>query len=257
MNKPKQIQIIKDVKPYEFIITQGINEEDIDYRLAEELANEISILDKLSLTCFTMFDYFKSEFYYISENTQYFKNVNNYDKKAYEFLLDNMDNEDIFILYCIQKQAFSFILKQKPEERKNFIFTFNIRMLVNGEKADTTCCAKPQLLDRNGKIWIILLSLEPAQCFTKPHVNHMLSGELDFFKPLSINLFRNYNKNLTPKEIIILDYLSKGDAYEKICKRMKIKLPTLKMHRWKIYRKLGVDTKISAINKAFIFGLID
>jgi DNA-binding CsgD family transcriptional regulator len=257
MHKPQQIQLLKNIKPEEFIIKQVIKEEDIDYRLAEQLANEIRKYDKLSQTCFTLFDYYTNKFYYISENTPYFKNIKGPCNYSYGLLIENTNPEDVFIMQCIQQRAFAFLMKQMPEDRVQFMFTLNVRIRVNKKLTDTIYRVKPQILDKKDNIWISLASMEPAQSFTKPQITNLITGEHHFFKPIPIGQFKSYGNKLTETELEVLIHLSKGDDYDLICRKMTIKISTFKMHRWNIYKKLGTNTRISAVNRAFIFGLID
>jgi len=257
MHKPQQKQLLKNFKPEEFIIEQGIKKEDIDYRLTEQLASEIRKYDKLTQTCFTLFDYYTNKFYYISEHTPYYKQLKSQSRNSYEFLLDNSIPEDIFIMYCIQQRAFAFLMKQIPEDRIQFMFTLNVRIRVNKKLTDTTYRVKPQILDKKGNIWISIASLEPALSFTKPQIKHLITGEQHFFKPIPIEQFSSYTNKLTETELEVLIHLSKGDDYEQICRKMKIRMSTFKIHRWNIYKKLGTNTRISTVNRAFIFGLIE
>lgn len=54
---------------------------------------------------------------------------------------------------------------------------------------------------------------------------------------------------ITPREKEVLQLLSKGLTYEKIAKHLNVSHQTVKMHLKNIYRKLGVQNKIEALNK--------
>ena len=55
--------------------------------------------------------------------------------------------------------------------------------------------------------------------------------------------------NLTPRELELLDLLSKGLLYKEIGDAMDITTGTVKQHIHKIYEKLHVNNKTEAINK--------
>ncbi|MBX2904103.1 MAG: response regulator transcription factor [Chitinophagales bacterium] len=55
---------------------------------------------------------------------------------------------------------------------------------------------------------------------------------------------------ITPREKEILEHLVKGATYEQISKALFISLGTVRKHIEKIYRKLQVNNKVEAINKA-------
>lgn len=54
---------------------------------------------------------------------------------------------------------------------------------------------------------------------------------------------------ITPREKEVLHLLSTGLTYEKIALQLKVSHQTVKMHLKNIYRKLGVQNKIEALNK--------
>lgn len=55
---------------------------------------------------------------------------------------------------------------------------------------------------------------------------------------------------LTPRERAVLDWLSKGYAYEDAAKRLQMSLNTFRHHVRGIYAKLGVHTRADAIHEA-------
>lgn len=54
---------------------------------------------------------------------------------------------------------------------------------------------------------------------------------------------------ITPREREVLQLLSKGLTYREISERMEVSPETVKKHLKNIYRKLGVQNKIGALNK--------
>lgn len=61
---------------------------------------------------------------------------------------------------------------------------------------------------------------------------------------------------MTAREHETLKYLSQGYSYKEISHLMKIELPTVQTNVRKVYRKLGVNSRISAVIKARSVGLI-
>ncbi|MDF1548811.1 MAG: helix-turn-helix transcriptional regulator [Bacteroidales bacterium] len=245
------------IKHEDFILPQKISREDIDYKEADILVKQIRDLSKLTGKCFTIFDYYKNEFLFISDNSPFFINAKSYEKKGYQFLIEHSYMEDIFLMQQIQNRAYAFLLKQEINQRTNFIFSLNVRMLGEKNKIDTLYRVKPQLLDKKGKVWLSLATIEHTTKFIKPEVYNIETGEINLFKPLKITEFKTYNENLTNQELLILSLMANADSQPIICKHLNIKEPTYKRHRAEIYRKLGVNSKISAINKAYIYGLIN
>ena len=56
-------------------------------------------------------------------------------------------------------------------------------------------------------------------------------------------------EKLTVTEQMVLQYLEKGCSNAQICEAMNIRLPTVKTHIYNIYRKLGVTTRVQAVQK--------
>ena len=57
-------------------------------------------------------------------------------------------------------------------------------------------------------------------------------------------------QTITPREKEVMHLLSTGLTYEKIARQLGVSHQTVKMHLKNIYRKLGVQNKIEALNKA-------
>ena len=63
-------------------------------------------------------------------------------------------------------------------------------------------------------------------------------------------------EKLTVTEQMVLQYLEKGCTNAEISSNMNIKLPTVKSHIYNIYKKLGVTTRIQAVQKARESGIL-
>ena len=62
--------------------------------------------------------------------------------------------------------------------------------------------------------------------------------------------------HLTMTELLILKYVSSGMANQEVADEMHIKLQTVKTHLYSIYRKLGVKSRVAAVNKAKENGML-
>lgn len=63
-------------------------------------------------------------------------------------------------------------------------------------------------------------------------------------------------EKLTVTEQMVLQYLEKGYSNARISEIMNIKLPTVKTHIYNIYKKLGVTTRIQAVQKIRELGIL-
>lgn len=63
-------------------------------------------------------------------------------------------------------------------------------------------------------------------------------------------------EKLTVTEHMVLQYLDQGYTNTDIGREMNIKLPTVKSHIYNIYKKLGVSTRIQAVQKGKEEGIL-
>ncbi len=64
-------------------------------------------------------------------------------------------------------------------------------------------------------------------------------------------------ESLSPREIEILTLISEGLSNREIAQRLILSLETIKWYNKQIYRKLGVNSRTQAVNKAQEFGLFE
>jgi DNA-binding NarL/FixJ family response regulator len=70
-----------------------------------------------------------------------------------------------------------------------------------------------------------------------------------FRNPIEFEVIKE-NINLTPREIQVLEHLSSGIKYEAIACNLELSNGTIRKHVENIYRKLHVNNKLEAIQKA-------
>lgn len=63
-------------------------------------------------------------------------------------------------------------------------------------------------------------------------------------------------ERLTMTELMVIQYMEKGLSNQEISGRMNVKLSTVKSHIYNIYKKLGVSTRIQAVQKAKESGIL-
>ena len=69
-----------------------------------------------------------------------------------------------------------------------------------------------------------------------------------------LNIYRA--ERLTATELIVLRYLEEGYSNAVIGGKMNIRLSTVKSHVYNIFRKLGVTTRLQAVQKARENGIL-
>ena len=63
-------------------------------------------------------------------------------------------------------------------------------------------------------------------------------------------------EKLTVTEQMVLQYMERGCGNAEISKKMNIKLSTVKTHVYNIFKKLGVTTRIQAVQKGKEYGIL-
>lgn len=66
----------------------------------------------------------------------------------------------------------------------------------------------------------------------------------------------NNLERLTMMETIILQDISRGLTNTEICQEQNLKLPTVKSHIYSLYKKLGVNSRVQAVNKGKEMGIV-
>lgn len=67
---------------------------------------------------------------------------------------------------------------------------------------------------------------------------------------------KNRGLGLTPRELELLEKLPSGDTIAEIAKQMFVTESTIKTHLQAVYKKLGAENRVHAINNARKFGLL-
>lgn len=67
---------------------------------------------------------------------------------------------------------------------------------------------------------------------------------------------KNRGLGLTPRELEILEKLPSGDSVAQLAKQLFVTESTIKTHLFSIYKKLNVENRVQAINKARKYGLL-
>jgi DNA-binding NarL/FixJ family response regulator len=72
-------------------------------------------------------------------------------------------------------------------------------------------------------------------------------------QPLIMNyLNKHNNEKLTKREEVVLKFVAEGMTNKKVAQKLDVTIDTVKKHLQNSYRKLGVNNKIEALQKAGI-----
>ncbi len=224
---------------------------------AKELVKLVKDISLISNRCYAVFDCHRNEYLFVSGDNSVFFNIKRNEGDGCQLFFNSSEEEDTLLVYQIQKRALRFLLRQEVRERTKFVFSIVVRMACCERETDAIFRVKPQVLDREGKIWLSISSIEETSNYQPPKVIHIETGEEYFFKLRKEETLKSTIIPLTKKEEELLKEMAKGRSSGEICEELRIKEPTFKRHRAEIYRKLGVNSKIRAINKAIVNGIVE
>lgn len=220
------------------------------------LQKQIRLMEELSFLsneCFILFNLKTNRIHYV-------KSINPFTKvtiQTFYSFYRNILKEDRIVLKCIKERAAKFLKTKDVDEIENYCFKFCFKMLIENREREVTCKVKPLLTNNSGDILITLGCLEITKNTQRPMVENYITGERHYFKPTKSLIRKMEITNLTEQEKIFLSFIAKGYQKNQIAQSLQIKEATYKRHRSNLYKKLKVNNKLEAINRAFICGLLE
>jgi len=109
-----------------FNLNQTFSETDLDYSVAENLASGLRHIETMTNSCFWIFDYYKNNFYYIAQNTDFFleTNRNLVIENGYDYFIRNTHPNDILYLLTIHKTTWNFFQQSSRLQTNNRLQNF-------------------------------------------------------------------------------------------------------------------------------------
>ena len=237
--------------------SQCFIEEDLDYNV---LRYHIPYLDKIceiSNSVIMIFDLFKREHIYISQNIERILHIN-YEKTIGkpDYLNDRIHKDDFLKLHGTGIYFLKYGLSLNPSERKNGKLVNEYRIL--NEKGNYIRVIEQQVIlenDKHNNIWLALgiIDISPDQSSDAEFCSRLIdihTGKIYMFPP------QDKESMLTAREKEILRLISKGLISKQIADKLYISVNTVNTHRQKILEKLNAANTIEAIKYASGLGLI-
>lgn len=237
--------------------SQCFIESDLDYSVAERLIPYFQKIDELSNTAFLIFDLYKHEHIFVSNNiSQVFKLEQSKTIGDSEYMNQRVHPDDLYGLYEAGAYFLHYGMQLSPEFRKEGKLVNEYRILNEKDKyirvIEQQMCLE---LDKNGNVWLALgvMDLSPEQNLEAAFCSRLID-----FRTENIYLFPPPNKEnfLTSREQEILNLISKGLISKEIADKLFISVKTVNTHRQKILEKFNVNNSIEAINYAQKLGII-
>ena len=244
-----------------FDLDQKFNETELDYSIAENFAVTLRHFESMSRQCLWIFDYYRNNFYYLSENTEFFKEENYEEvvENGYDWFIRKTHPDDILYLLAIHKAVWEF-LKNLPDNQlvTYFKIAYIIRLRnAKGQYVSVSQQVKLAATDKHGNLWLSMGLFEKVthELAYIPYIENTQTGERTELSEIVRSKQQLQAPELSDREIELLQYLADNLSQNEIAERMFISVHTLKNHRKNLYKKLHASDKQEAIKNAFYLGI--
>jgi len=241
----------------ELLNSQKFTEADLDYNILEQHIPYLKKIDELSNSAIMIFDLYKRQHVFISNN--------NY--RIFNFDIEKAKGKSDYIDSCIHPDDYPQLMEAgiyflcygfslQPEHRKDGKLINEYSILNKNGKyiriIEQQMCLES---DAHGNIWLALsiMDISPDQNDDAPFRSRMID-----VKKGAVYMFPPPNKEvmLTAREKEILQLISKGLISKQIADKLFVSVNTVNTHRQRILKKLQADNAIEAIKYASKLGLI-
>jgi len=232
---------------------QEFDEQDLDYSLLNKHREVLSLVAGMSNSGITIFDTYKREHVFTSDNFEELFGENDNGKVD-----ARIHPDDLKILNRNGVEALRYLSSHK-EEVKNYkmVSEFRIR-----NAAGVYVRAVEQYsvleLDKKGNVWLSLsmLDVSPDQDIFQPVKTHLLNVKDNSIVSI-LELYAEHQEfELTPQELKILQLIKEGFLSKEISEQLFISKHTVNTHRQRILKKLDVANSMEAVKKASSLGFL-
>ncbi len=241
----------------ELLNSQKFTEADLDYNILEQHIPYLKKIDELSNSAIMIFDFYKRQHVFISNNISQILNIDLEKAKGETSYMDSRIHPDDYPQ--LMEAGFYFLcygFSLPPEYRKDSKLVNEYRIL-NGNGKYIRIIEQHMCLesDMHGNVWLAMgiMDISPDQNDDAPFRSRLID-----IKKGAVYMFPPPNKEamLTAREKEILQLISKGLISKQIADKLFISVNTVNTHRQRILEKLQADNAIEAIKCASKIGLI-
>jgi len=223
----------------------------------KQTGNYLEVIKAFSRTIYTgiyVIDYKKNKFEYVSENPLFLcgHTAEEVKEMGIRFYFKNVPQPDLDLILEINSVGFNFYNEIALKERKCYTLSCDFHLKnQEGEIILINQKITPLFLTDDGKIWkaICIVSLSSER----------YSGNIKIYKRGGAGVFKydleegiwNFTEKLklSRREKEVLGFSIRGFTINEVARVMNVSPDTVKFHRKKIYRKLGVAN----ISEAIVF----
>jgi DNA-binding CsgD family transcriptional regulator len=237
---------------------QNFIKEELDYSILDKHIAMLNELDKIESGAYAIFDLSRLEHIYLSPKYEsVFKmDIEQAQEEGNRFFDSRIHPDDFIDGMEAGTYFMDMILKIPPDERKNFKFIADYRMLDNDGKYRRVIEQQMALeLDSYGNLWLALsvLDFSPESNLNAPYNCRALNfhtGEW-YYLPVKSDIA------LSKREKEILGLIARGNISKQIADQLFISVNTVNTHRQRIIDKLGVSNTTEAISYASELGILN
>lgn len=231
----------------------GITETD--YERVRPKIEAVAAAARTSTNSIYIIDYHKRNFLYASENPMLapvgLKNM------GYALYLNYVPEEEQAMLHEINRAGFKEFSRIDVADKMDFVISYDFHFIQNGRSRMVNHRLTPLELNAKGQLWLALCSftLSPRKDFGNVRMwratesGNGIVGNRDV-REYSLADGKWHDSTpivLTETEQNLLMMSAQGYTTEEIADRLFRSVDTMKYHRKKLFRKLGVETISEAL----------
>lgn len=267
---PERVVNKNDIKPllcqrlivvmtqiYDFFIDKnrvdGITEAD--YERVWPKIEAVAAAARTSPNSICIIDYFKRNFLYVSENPL-LAPIGLKDM-GYAQYLNHVPKEEQAMLLEINRAGFEEFSRLPLADKMQFVISYDFHFIQNGRSRMVNHRLTPLELNSKGQLWLALcsLSISPRKDFgnarmwrvTKYGNGIVDNRDVREYSVADGKWHDSVPVVLTETEQNLLVMSAQGYTTEEIADRLFRSVDTMKYHRKKLFRKLGVETICAAL----------
>ncbi len=225
----------------------------LDYSQFESLSGVLNQVSQLENKSIYIIDYARQDFLYVSPHPLFLCGYSSEEVKAlgYDFYKKVIPPEDLFMLLNINRAGWNMFDKMTGAGKLGFCISYDFYLChKNGSKVLVSQKLSPVCLTKDSKIWLAICTVgyscrkEPGNVVIKwDNVEGYFTYDAETKK-----IIPQYPEALSSREKEIILLIMRGFSILEIAQRLSIAESTVRTHRSKIEKKLGVKNLANAVS---------
>jgi len=227
--------------------------QDLPYDDVGPLIEMCDVFSRANNVSVYIIDYAQQEFLHVSSHPLFLSGYTQQEVKelGYHFYEKVVSTEDLKMLLETNKMGFDFFYKLPVEERSSQMrisYSFYLHHLKGG-KILVNHKLVPIRFTPDGNLWLAVCFVSHSPHKEASHVTFTTNEEQEYYKYdfEKHKIIKYTPENLSEREIEILNLTMRGYEESQIAERLHISPFTIKSHRRKIIKKLGVNNLSNAV----------